>query len=592
MGRASVAGGGIQRRLTTILAADVVGYSRLMAADDAGTFAQLKTHRREVIEPKAAAHHGRVVKLTGDGTLMEFASVVDAVTFAVEVQQAMAARNTDIPDDQQITYRVGINIGDIIVDGDDIYGDGVNIAARLEGLAEPGGICISAKVHEEVRNKLPVAFEDMGDQQVKNIPEPIHVYRILDNDTTSAADANEPAAPDKPSIAVLPFTNMSGDPEQEYFSDGITEDIITELSRFRSLFVIARNSSFTFKGEAVDVSEVGRKLGVAYVVEGSVRKAGNRVRITAQLVEAASGNHIWAERYDRDLEDIFAVQDEVVAAIAAVIPGRVEDARVEHRRQTPTDSLPAYDCILRGNKHLNAYRRHEVADARAAFERAVELDPKSARARAGVAFTYMQDYFWNDFEARRPGLEHAERAVALDRNEPEALRVLGLALAKNGRPDEGVRVLERALEIVPASADMATFLGICLVHAGRHDEAIEVLTATIRLDPFQGGWAHEFLGQAYFFQHRFGEAIAAFERIVDPPSWIHPYLAASFAYDGNDESATEQVEAFARSLAREYRTQADTTHGSDFFVRDLMLYKRPEDRELMIDGYRKAGLPV
>ena len=399
-----MAGDGIERRLTTILAADVVGYSRLMAGDEAGTFARLKAHRGEVIEPKAAAHGGRVVKLTGDGTLMEFASAIDAVRFAVEVQQAMAARNGGVAEDQQISYRVGINIGDIIVDGDDMYGDGVNIAARLEGLAEPGGICVSAKVHDEIGNKLPVAFEDMGDQRVKNIPEPIHVYRIVDGGRPAAPDADEPAAPEKPSIAVLPFTNMSGDAEQEYFSDGITEDIITELSRFSSLFVIARNSSFTFKGAAVNVTDVGRKLGVGYVVEGSVRKVGNRVRITVQLVEAATGNHIWAERYDRDLEDVFAVQDEVVATIVANLPGRLEDARVAHRRQTPTDSLPAYDCILRGTKHLRNYRRHEIVDGRAAFERAVELDPKSARARAGLAFTYIQDYFWNERDARLPGL--------------------------------------------------------------------------------------------------------------------------------------------------------------------------------------------
>ena len=385
---------------------------------------------------------------------------------------------------------------------------------------------------------------------------------------------------------------MSADSDQEYFSDGITEDIITDLSRFGSLFVIARNSSFTFKGEAVDVGEVGRKLGVQYVVEGSVRKVGNRVRITAQLVEAASGNHIWAERYDRDLEDIFAVQDEVVAAIAAVLPGRVEDARVAHRRQTPTDNLSAYDCILRGRNHLNIYRRHEIADARAAFERAVELDPKSARARAGVAFTYLQDYFWDDFDARRPALEHAERAVALDRNEPQALLTLGIALAKNGRPDEGVRMIERAMAIVPASADMATMLGICLVHAGRHDEAVDVLTAAIRLDPFQPDWAHEFLGQAYFFKHLFRDAITAFEGIVEPPSWIHTYLAASYAMNGDDEAAAEQATALVRSLSHEFGEQADVADSVDLLVKDIMLYKRPEDRRLMVDGFRKAGLPV
>ena len=556
---------GTERRLAAIMSADVAGYSRLMGKDETGTLAALKALRKDVFAPQVAAHKGRVVKLMGDGALVEFPSIVNAVDCAIAVQRALSGRAID----EAIKLRIGINLGDIIIEGSDIYGDGVNVAARIQELAKPGGVALSAVAHDQVAGKVDADFEDAGEHELKNIGKPMRIFRWSDaaTDPMSATAGVEgaPPLPDKPSIAVLPFVNMSGEPEQEYFSDGITEDIITELSRFNSLFVIARNSSFHYKGRSPKVQDVGNDLGVQYVVEGSVRKAGNRVRVTAQLVEAESGNHVWAERYDRDLEDIFAVQDEVVAAIAAVLPGRVEDARVAHRRQTPTDSLPAYDCILRGNKHLNAYRRHEIADARAAFERAVELDAKSARARAGIATTYLWDYLWNDFEARRPALEHAERAVALDRDEPDALRALGVALFKNGRPDEGVRTLERAVAIVPASADMATYLGVSLVHAGRHDEAIEVLTAAIRLDPFQPVWTHEFLGQAYFFQHRFGEAIAAFERIVDPPSWIHPYLAASFAYDGNDESATEQVEAFARSLAREYRTQADTTPWLGFF---------------------------
>ncbi len=584
----------MERRLAAILAADVVGYSRLMGEDEAGTLTALKALRKELLAPKVVEHHGRIVKLMGDGALVEFPSVVDAVECAVAVQRGMAERNAGVPADNRIDLRIGVNLGDVIIEGSDIYGDGVNVAARLQELAAPGGVVLSATAHEHAEAKVDIGFQDGGEHELKNIVKPVRIYHWSDDADRQpgiAGTKGKLSLPDKPSIAVLPFTNMSGDPEQEYFSDGITEDIITELSRFGSLFVIARNSSFTFKGEAVDVSEVGRKLGVAYVVEGSVRKAGNRVRITAQLIDASTGNHLWAERYDRDLEDIFAVQDEVVAAIVAILPGRVEDARVAHRRQTPTDSLPAYDCILRGNKHINAYRRHEIADARAAFERAVELDPKSARARAGVAFTYMQDYFWNDFEARHPGLDHAERAVALDRNEPEALRVLGLALNKNGRPDEGVRMLERAVAIVPASADMATFLGISLLHAGRHDEAIDVLTTTIRRDPFQPDWAHEFLGQAHFFKHLFREAITAFERIVEPPSWIHAYLAASYAMNGDDEAAVEQAEAYARSLSHEYGEQADVAGSTDMLVKDIMLYKRPEDRRLMIDGFRKAGLP-
>ena len=580
-----------QRRLVAIMSADVAGYSRLMGKDEAGTLSALKALRKDVFAPQVTAHKGRVVKLMGDGALVEFPSVVDAVDCAVALQRALAGRATD----EAIRLRIGVNLGDIIIEGSDIYGDGVNVAARIQEMAEPGGIALSSSAFDQVAGKVEATFVDGGEHELKNIATPVRVWRWSDDASPQTDIANAKSLlplPDKPSIAVLPFNNMSGDAEQEYFSDGITEDIITELSRFSSLYVIARNSSFTFKGEAVDVSEVGRKLGVQFIVEGSVRKVGNRVRITAQLVEAETGNHLWAERYDRDLEDVFAVQDEVVATIAATLPGRVEDARVTHRRQTPTDSLPAYDCILRGNKHLNAYRRHEIADARAAFERAVELDPKSARARAGLAFTFLQDYFWNDFEARRPGLDNAERAVALDRNDPEALRVLGLALSKNGRPDEGVRMLERAVAIVPASVDMTTMLGIAMVHAGRHEEALEAFQASARLGLFQLDWAHEFTGNAHFFQHRFGEAIAAYERIVDPPSWIYAYLAASYAHDGDDEAAAQQAKAFERSLIQEHGEQADVAHFMNEQVLDIKLYKRPEDQQLMIGGFRKAGLPV
>jgi TolB-like protein len=583
-----VAEEGTERRLAAIMSADVAGYSRLMGKDETGTLSALKLLRKHVFAPQVAAHKGRVVKLMGDGALVEFPSIVNAVNCAIAVQRVLAER----PAEEPIKLRIGINLGDIIIEGDDIYGDGVNVAARIQEAAEPGGVALSGSAFDHVSGKVEATFEDAGEHELKNIAKPVRVWRWIDGFGAATGLAEPLALPDKPSIAVLPFTNMSGDPEQEYFSDGITEDIITELSRFRSLFVIARNSSFTFKGQSVDVSEVGRKLGVDYVVEGSVRKVGNRVRITAQLVEAATGNHLWAERYDRDLDDIFAVQDEVVATIAAVLPGRVDDARVAHSRLTPTDSLPAYDCILRGNKHLRAYRRHEIAKARAAFERAVELDPNSARARAGVAFTYLWEYFWDDFDARRPALDHAERAVVIDQDEPEALHALGLALAKNGRPDEAVRILERAVALVPASVEMATMLGVSLVHAGRHDEALEVLQASSRLGLFQLDWAHEFTGQAYYFQHRFGEAVAAFERIVDPPSWIHAFLAASFANDGNDESATEQVAALARSLSREHGKQGDVADAIELFVKDIKLYKRPEDRQFMIDGFRKAGLPV
>jgi adenylate cyclase len=333
---------GVERKLTTILAADVVGYSRLMGEDEAGTLARLKSLRKELMQPKIAGGRGRVVKLMGDGLLAEFPSVVEAVRCAVDIQQDMAGREADLPDERRLRLRIGVNLGDIIVEGSDIYGDGVNIAARLEGLAEPGGICISGKVYEEVRNKLPTAFEDLGEQEVKNIAEPVRVYRWTD----AAVDPMPGTVgalplPDKPSIAVLPFTNMSGDPEQEYFSDGITEDIITALSKFRWFFVISRNSTFVYKGQAVDIKQVGRELGVRYVLEGSVRKTANRVRISAQLIEAETGKHVWAERYDRSLEDIFELQDEITSTIAAAVEPELAGSERMRSMRKPTEHLDA-----------------------------------------------------------------------------------------------------------------------------------------------------------------------------------------------------------------------------------------------------------
>jgi TolB-like protein len=330
--------GRVERRLAAILAADVVGYSRLMGSDEEATLAQLKVHRRELVDPKITEHRGRIVKTTGDGMLVEFASVVDALRCAVDVQRGMAERNAEVMKDKRIEFRMGINVGDIIIDCDDIYGDGVNVAARLEGLAEPGGICVSGRVQEDARGKLEIVFEDLGEQQLKNIARPVRVYRVR---LSGAAPSYRPALPlpDKPSIAVLPFQNMSGDPEQEYFADGIVEEIITALSRFRQLFVIARNSTFTYKGRAVDVKQVGRELGVRYVLEGSVRKAGERVRITAQLIDAATGAHLWADRFDGGLGEIFELQESVAATVAGEIAPRVERAEIERVKRKPTESL-------------------------------------------------------------------------------------------------------------------------------------------------------------------------------------------------------------------------------------------------------------
>jgi TolB-like protein/class 3 adenylate cyclase len=370
------------RRLAAILAADVAGYSRLMGTDEEGTLARLKGLRRELSDPKIKEHRGRIVKTTGDGLLIEFASVVDAVRCAVEVQREMAERNADVPPDSRIEFRMGINLGDIIKDGRDIYGDGVNVAARLEALAKPGGICVSRVVRDQVRDKLAFSFEDMGEQQVKNIARPIRVHRIVRGEkpcrseqATGAATNSTLALPDKPSIAVLAFQNMSGDAEQEYFADGMVEEIITALSRIRWLFVIARNSSFTYKGRAIDVKQVGRELGVRYVLEGSVRKAGSRIRITAQLIEAMTGAHLWADRFDGSLEDIFELQDKVASSVAGVIEPTLQVAEIRRLADRPTSDMAAYDLYLRALSHAYTWEKGGIITALDLLRQAIERDP-------------------------------------------------------------------------------------------------------------------------------------------------------------------------------------------------------------------------
>jgi adenylate cyclase len=371
------------RRLTAILAADVAGYSRLMGADEEATHERVQAHLRELVNPKIGAHRGRIVKNTGDGFLAEFASVVDAVRCAVEVQRGMAKRNEGTPPESRIEFRIGVNLGDVIVEEHDIFGDGVNVAARLEGLAEPGGICISGTVRDHIGERLPYAFEDIGEQIVKNIARPVRAYRIAPERVGSAVEP-PPASPqplllpDKPSIAVLAFQNMSNDPEQEFFADGIAEDIITALSRYPFLFVIARNSPFTYKGRAVDVKQVGRELRVRYVLEGSLRKAGNRIRVTAQLVEAETAKHVWAERYDRDLADVFAVQDEITEAVTIAITPAIAEAEQQRAVRKPPGSLDAWAAYQRGLWHFNKVSADDNTLARKFFQQAVDLDPSFA----------------------------------------------------------------------------------------------------------------------------------------------------------------------------------------------------------------------
>src|SRR5499426_3034470 len=423
----------VERRLAAILAADVAGYSRLMGADEEGTHAALKVYRREIIDPKLTEHRGRIVRIIGDGLLVEFASVIAAVRWAVDVQRAMGERNAGLPQEKRIEFRMGINAGDIIIDGTDIWGDGVNVAARLEALAEPGGICVSGRVQEDVHGSIEITFEDIGEQQLKNIARAVRVYRVRLKGTAKVSPAVHHST--KPSIAVLPFNNMSGDPEQEYFADGMVEEITTVLSRTRWLFVIARNSSFTYKGRAVDVKQVGRELGVRYVLEGSVRKASNRVRITAQLIDTSTGAHLWADRFEGALDDIFDLQDQVTASVVGAIAPRLEQAEIERAERKPTESLSAYEHYLRGIANFHQWAREANNEALRLFYRAIELDPHFSSAYGMAANCYAQrkglrwmaDQVNDTSEAERL----ARRAAEVGRNDEVELARAGNALDYN-----------------------------------------------------------------------------------------------------------------------------------------------------------------
>jgi len=444
----------MERRLTAILAADVVGYSRLMEADETATLMSLKAHRDELLEPEIAGHNGRIVKLMGDGVLAEFASVVDAVNCAVELQRGTAARNDGVPQDRRIVFRIGINLGDVIVEGNDIYGDGVNVAARLEGLAEPGGICLSATVHDHIAGKVSLNFEDGGEHKVKNLTRPVHVWRWRDQSGEPPRPAL--ALPSKPSIAVLPFDNLSGDPEQAYFADGIAEDIITALSRIRWFFVIARNSSFAYKGKSVDVRQVAQELGVRYLLEGSVRKAGTRVRLSAQLIDGATGNHIWAERFDREMVDIFDLQDELTQTIAGAIEPALSQAERQRAKAKRPESLDAWDVYQQGMSHLHRRTELDLAEAADLFGRASEADPGLVSAYASASecrFFQIVGGFAEGLEtARQTGLAMARTAVDLDQQDAGARYALGRIYIARREHDLAIPELTRAIEFNPSYA--------------------------------------------------------------------------------------------------------------------------------------------
>ena len=627
------------RRLTTILAADVVEYSRLMGKDEAGTLAALKRHRKELFDPKATQYGGRTIKLMGDGALMEFASVVDAVLFAVEVQCGMRDWNRDVPKDEQIVYRIGINIGDIIVEGDDIYGDGVNVAARLEGLSDPGGVCVARNVFNQVKGKLDLTFEHLGEKEVKNIAEPVTVYRVVFDDKAAAlvtpvvqeaakpfyrrwvvaaaaaavlvaavggvswwqpwAPDVEPASvermafalPDKPFIAVLPFANMSGDLDQEYFSEGITEDIITDLSKFGLFFVISRNSSFTYKGASVDVKDVARDLGVQYVLEGSVRKSGDRVRITAQLVDAIADKHIWAERYDRELGDVFQVEDEITQSIVTSVAPEYFSAELDRAQRKEERNLDAWDAFMRGYWHLLRFTEDDNAAAQRLLRKAIDLDPRQSNYPGLLAVTHVLDAFYGWSASRdesfREALESAERGLALDDQDTQALRSIGLVHFFSKNHTLALSYYERAVAANPNEAENRALLGAALGVAGDYDAALAQFETAMRLSPRD---AHIATWYNYL-------AIAAFVagRIEEAAEWARKAGEANPQFPGGYRTFAASAGNLGRlteaAAARE-KLQELLPHLTIAQLRESLPYfKNPDDLERYLDGLRKAGLP-
>jgi adenylate cyclase len=568
-----------QRQLSAILAADVAGYSRLIGLDEEGTLARLKELRRTVIDPKISEYRGRIVKTMGDGLLVQFASAVDAVRCAVDIQRLMADQNTGAKEDQRIDFRMGINLGDVVIDGDDIHGDGVNVASRLEGLAEPGSICVSAGVHDQVRDKLDIAFADAGEQQLKNIARPVRAYKSR---SWASSKQAAPTAHNKPTIAVLPFDNISGDPDQVYFSDGITEDIITELSRFRSLSVIARNSSFAFRNERIDISEIARRLRVQFVLEGSVRRAVNRVRITAQLINTSTGAHLWAERYDRELEDIFAVQDEVVRTVVTTVAGRLEATGAEIAKRKPPESLVAYDYVLRGLEQLNLEGDEHNSEALRLFQKAVELDPQYAVGHAYLALAiYVQ--WMND---RAPGeleraLSFARRALELDENDSRCHRILGAIYVQMREYDRAEFHSDRSVALNPNDAFTAVYRGGLLRHIGRPQEGVAWVRKAMQQDPYHPNWYWSTLAFVLHAAGRYADALDAYSRMVQRPSFYHAYVAACHAELGQMEKAREHA-VLALQAKPDFSVAA---RGKQ------LPWKNEADLQKFLDGLRKAGLP-
>jgi adenylate cyclase len=577
----------ITRRLAAILAADIAGYSAMMGADEAGTIAALRQIWTDIFHPAVASRRGRVVKMIGDGALVEFGSAVDAVECAVNIQRAISEQNSTSPN-RPIEFRIGLNLGEIVIEAEDIFGDGVNVASRLEGAAPTGGILASDAVHAQVKGKVGIAFTDAGEISLKNIERPVRVWRWGGKDAGPRVDYGPtPARSDeKPSIAVLPFDNLSGDPEQSYFADGITEDIITDLSKVSGLFVIARNSSFGYRGQASDLRKVSRELGVRYVLEGSVRRAGSKVRINAQLIDAATGGHLWAERYDRDLEDLLAVQDEVTRTIVSALRVKLTPDEAA-RRDSPRRINPeAYDLFVRAGQNLLQFRPEALMEARAMLERAIELDPSMSVAHARLSIVHTVEYA-NQWNAPGPhhvskALELARVAVQLDENEPKAFEALAIALVQSKKLDEAERAAERVIELDPNYPSAYVELGNVHHFKGEHESAVEFYRQAHKLDP-QFDLALQFLGRALFALRRYHEAEAAFKRrlaLAPRSDMTRFYLASLYGLTGRYDEA--------RELWREL-IDINPRFSVDHFRR-ILPYKDPAAFDWFVDGLRKADI--
>ncbi|WP_455373471.1 adenylate/guanylate cyclase domain-containing protein [Limibacillus halophilus] len=581
----------MHRRLAAVLAADMVGYSRLVAADESGTLSRQKAHRSALIDPKIAQYGGHIVKTTGDGVLVLFPGILDAVQCAVEIQRLMPERESGESEERRILYRIGINLGDIVLDEGDIFGDGVNIAARLEGICEPGGVCISDVVYQNIQGRLGSEFRDGGQPALKNMERKVRVWNwrgpTSHEEQARAPENRLPPPAAKPSIAVLPFANMSGDLEQEYFAEGITEDIITELSRFRSLFVIARNSSFKYKGGGVKVQDVAADLGVQYVVEGSVRKAAGRVRITAQLIEAASGNHLWAERYDRSLEDIFAVQDEVVGSIVAKLELTLNEEATSRAKRASQETITAYDYLLKGR---SAWWRGNFSDGFHFVELAVSADSQYAAAHAWLALQYAYQTFSNTIEMKpdelaRKSHHHAETALKLDDRDPFVHMAASMAFGftAGGSKERGWRHIEIAYDLNPHDCDIMYCRAYHLAFLGRHEEALNTLERLQRLNPVSGYMVAECLTDLYFMMGDYRASLRTFDDQGHPPPQVLVVFAACHAQLGEEMQARDCLKEMEKSKPRGFDPL-------EFARAQIAACAREEDADLWKAAFKRAGL--